>query len=194
MNYLAHIYLSGNDDEIKIGNFIADGIRGNKFDHYSEKIQKGIRLHREIDTYTDQHPTVRLSTKKLHANYHHYSGVIVDIFYDHFLASNWNTYSDIPLDLYVDEFYKLLEEQHDLLPEKIQRMLPHMKQDNWLLSYATLDGIGTVLYNMNKRTKYISKMNFAIIELEALYEEFENEFTSFFDELILFTNQKLKSL
>ena len=89
MNFLAHIYLSFGDDEITLGNFFADHIRGNKFKHFPEKIQKGIVLHREIDTYTDAHPIAKQSSRRLHANYSHYSRVIVDIFYDHFLAKNW---------------------------------------------------------------------------------------------------------
>ena len=94
MNFLAHIYLSGDNDLIKIGNFMADGIRGKQFENYHPEIQKGIILHRFIDTFTDAHPVFRQSTKKLHENYHHYAGVIVDVFYDHFLAKNWNLYSD----------------------------------------------------------------------------------------------------
>ena len=86
MNFLAHIYLSGNNKEITIGNFIADGIRGKDYKKYPEAIQTGILLHRQIDTFTDAHKTVRQSTKRLHENYGHYSGVIVDILYDHFLA------------------------------------------------------------------------------------------------------------
>ncbi|MEX0290603.1 MAG: DUF479 domain-containing protein, partial [Flavobacteriaceae bacterium] len=94
MNFLAHIYLSFGDDEITIGNFIADSIRGKKYKHLPERVQKGVILHRAIDTFTDAHPTVRQSSKRLHENYSHYSRVIVDIFYDHFLAKNWKNYSD----------------------------------------------------------------------------------------------------
>ena len=94
MNFLAHIYLSGNNDLVTIGNFIADGIRGKKYLEFPIDIQTGILLHRQIDTFTDAHKTVRESTKRLHKNYSHYSGVIVDILYDHFLAKNWASYSD----------------------------------------------------------------------------------------------------
>ncbi len=99
MNFLAHIYLSGNDTDLIIGNFIADGIKGKKYKKFSPGIQKGILLHREIDTFTDAHPIVRQSTKRLHKNYGHYSGIIVDILYDHFLAKNWSRYSDVPLEI-----------------------------------------------------------------------------------------------
>ena len=122
MNFLAHIYLSHDDDDIKIGNFIADSIRGKKYKNYPAQIQRGILLHRHIDTFTDAHPTVRQSTKRLHENYSHYSGVIVDILYDHFLAKNWKKYSDVPLETYVDDFYHLLEDNFDTLPLNVQRL------------------------------------------------------------------------
>lgn len=194
MNFLAHIYLSGDDELLTIGNFIADGIRGKKYKDYSKNIQKGILLHREIDTYTDAHKTVRLSTKRLHKNYGHYSGVIVDILYDHFLAKNWSQYSDVPLKEYVDNFYNSLYDNFEILPERIQKMMPYMIADNWLLSYESIEGITRVLEGMNRRTKNKSQMNLAVNELQEFYKEFETEFTDFFDELITFSKLKLNEL
>ncbi|NER13402.1 DUF479 domain-containing protein [Leptobacterium flavescens] len=194
MNFLAHIYLSGDDPQIKIGNFIADGIRGKKYLDYPEKIRTGILLHREIDTFTDAHQTVKKSTKRLHENYGHYSGVIVDIFYDHFLARNWSSYSNIPLDEYVKDFYEILNDHYEILPDRYKKMRPYLIRENWLYSYRTLDGISKVLDGMNRRTQNRSKMNFAILELEKYNSEFEKEFSSFFDELITFSKHKLKSL
>ncbi|MDO5980718.1 acyl carrier protein phosphodiesterase [Flavivirga spongiicola] len=194
MNYLAHIYLSGENDLVTIGNFIADGIKGKDYKKYPKNIQTGILLHRNIDTYTDAHKTVRLSTKRLHEKYGHYSGIIVDILYDHFLAKNWSKYSTISLEEYVNTFYDSLEEHYNILPLRIQKMMPYMIADNWLLSYASIDGISRVLEGMNRRTKNRSGMNEAIVELEAFYKEFENEFTVFFNELITFSKQKLKEL
>ncbi|MER3317085.1 MAG: acyl carrier protein phosphodiesterase [Allomuricauda sp.] len=194
MNFLAHIFLSFDDKEITLGNFFADHIRGNKYKHLPDRIQKGILLHREIDTFTDSHPTVRQSSKRLHKNYSHYSRVIVDIYYDHFLAKNWNDYSDTPLEEYVENFYDLLEDNYNILPMATKRMMPYMIADNWLLNYANLAGIDRVLNGMNRRTKNKSRMNFAILDLEQHYIDFENEFTSFFKELITFSNQKFISL
>lgn len=194
MNFLAHIYLSFNDDEITIGNFIADSIRGNKYKHLPERIQKGIKLHRFIDTFTDAHPTVRKSTKKLHENYGHYSGVIVDIFYDHFLAKNWSMYSDVPLAIFVDKFYDLLEDNYEILPDNTKHMMPYMIADNWIFNYSKLEGISKVLDGVNRRTKNKSKMNFAILDLEEHYLEFEKEFTSFFEELTVYSKQKFITL
>jgi len=194
MNFLAHIYLSFGDDEITIGNFIADSIRGNRMDHLPTRIQKGILLHREIDTYTDSHAIPKLSSKRLHKNYSHYSRVIVDIFYDHFLAKNWENYSNVPLDAFVENFYDLLEDNYTILPSGVQRMMPYMITDNWIYNYAKMEGIARVLNGMNRRTKNKSKMNFAILDLEEHYSDFENEFTSFFEELVTFSKQKYISL
>tara|TARA_B100000809_G_C15139098_1_gene532109 strand:- start:6023 stop:6616 length:594 start_codon:yes stop_codon:yes gene_type:complete len=194
MNYLAHIYLSNENEGITIGNFIADGIKGKKYTKFPKEIQKGILLHRGIDSFTDFHPTVRLSTKRMHKNYGHYSGVIVDILYDHFLAKNWKNYHEQPLEEYIESFYELLRNSFDVLTPRIKRMMPYMISDNWLLSYASIEGISKILVQMNRRTNNIAKMNFAVLELEEYYEEFENEFTSFFEELRAFSNNKLIEL
>ena len=194
MNFLAHIYLSFGDPEVTLGNFIADSIRGNKYKHLPPRVVKGIALHRQIDTFTDTHKIPKKSSKRLHANYSHYSRVIVDIYYDHFLAKNWERYSGIPLDVFVDNFYDLLEDNYTILPEGVKRMMPHMIADNWIFNYANLEGIANVLNGMNRRTKNKSKMNFAILDLEEHYDKFENEFTLFFEELIIFSKQKFISL
>ncbi|MFB9058149.1 ACP phosphodiesterase [Mariniflexile ostreae] len=194
MNYLAHIFLSGDNELVTIGNFMADGIKGKNYKNYPKDIQTGILLHRNIDTFTDAHQTVRLSTKRLHKKYSHYSGVIVDILYDHFLAKNWSRYCEIPLEVYVADFYEALKTNIDVLPLRIQKMMPYMIADNWLLSYASIEGISKILVGMNHRTKNRSSMNEAIIELKAFYTEFEAEFSDFFDELIVFSKEKLLEL
>ena len=194
MNFLAHIYLSGNNDLIKIGNFMADGIRGKQFENFPLDVQKGIALHRAIDTFTDAHPVFRQSTKRLHNDYHHYAGVIVDIIYDHFLAKNWHLYSDEKLEHFTGRFYTSLHENHDILTPKTQNLLPYMTEHNWLLSYRTIEGIERILTQMDYRTKNESNMRFSSQELTEFYLEFEQEFTVFFEELRIHSNQKLLSL
>lgn len=194
MNFLAHIYLSDNNDFIKIGNFMADGIRGNNYLNYPDEIKKGIILHRYIDTFTDANEIFRVSKHRLHERYGHYSGVIVDILYDHFLAKNWNKYSDESLTSFVYSFYKSLEDNFDILTPKTQRILPIMIEQNWLESYATIEGISKILYQMDYRTKFKSKMQFAVEELEMFYSDFENEFTLFFEELRNHVKEKLVEL
>jgi acyl carrier protein phosphodiesterase len=194
MNFLAHIYLSGDNDLIKIGNLMADGIRGKHFEGYPLDIQKGIILHRFIDTYTDAHLVFRKSTKRLHEKYHHYAGVIVDVFYDHFLAKNWNHYSEENLELYVARFYQSLQDNYDLLSERTKGMMPYMLNQNWLVSYQTTEGINRILTQMDSRTKNESKMRFATHELIEYYTDFEQEFTTFFEDLRIQSHQKLISL
>ncbi len=194
MNFLAHIYLSGEDDLIKIGNFIADGIKGDDYNNFQPLIKKGILLHREIDTFTDANLVFRQSKHRLHERYGHYSGVIMDIFYDHFLAKNWHNYSTIPLKIYVSDFYDLLEKNFDLLTPRVQKMMPSMIKQNWLLSYASIEGIGTILYQMDYRTKFKSKMQFSVEELVQFYIDFEKEFTLFFEEIKLHCQEKLEIL
>lgn len=194
MNFLAHIYLSGNNDLLKIGNFMADSIRGNSYLEYPEEIKKGILLHRYIDTFTDAHPIYRKSKHRLHEKYGHYSGVIMDIVYDHFLAKNWNTYSDENLDDYADTFYSLLQENYEILTEKTKGMLPYMIARNWLVSYASLAGLEMILFQMDYRTKHRVNMQEAIVEVEKYYYDFEEEFKLFFEELQQHCKEKLEEL
>lgn len=194
MNFLAHIYLSGDNKNIAIGNFIADSIRGSKYKSLPLEFQKGILLHRAIDFYTDAHPIFRKSTKRLHKHYSHYSGVIIDIFYDHFLAKNWNSYSNVELEPYAIYFYKSLEDHYQILPQKVKNLMPYLIADNWLYSYRSIEGIQHVLNGMNKRTKYKSNMNMATKQLLDYYSEFESEFTEFFEDVQLYSNQKLIEL
>ncbi len=194
MNFLAHIYLSGNNDFIKIGNFMADGIRGTDYLNFPDDIKKGILLHRQIDTFTDSHLVYRKSKHRLHEKYGHYSGVIMDILYDHFLAKNWKNYSDEKLEDFTGNFYKSLFNNEEILTEKTKNMLPYMYDRNWLVSYATIAGIEMILFQMDYRTKHRANMQEAVVELKQFYAEFETEFTLFFNELIIFCNQKLIEL
>ena len=191
MNYLAHIYLSKDHEMISIGNFMADHIKGNKYKLYSADLQKGILLHRQIDSYTDAHEIVRKSKRRLDDSYGLYRGVIIDIFYDHFLAKNWKDYSDLPLATYTQNFYDNLTRQYEILPQKIQYMSKYLIKDNWLLSYAKLEGIEKVLEGMNRRTMDRVHMDLAINDLKDHYVDFEKDFLKFFDELMLFTDNKL---
>jgi len=191
MNFLAHLYLSQNDTNIMIGNFIADHIRGNNYEGFSKEIQQGIFLHRKIDTFTDAHKIVRKSKRRLHERYRHYDGVIIDIFYDYFLAKNWDNYSAIPLDVYTDAINKFFSEISSELPVKSQQFIKYMTEYNILFNYQFEEGIEKVLNGMNHRTKGKSQMNLAIEDLKNLTKEFEEDFTLFFEDLRTFSNQKI---
>lgn len=193
MNFLAHIYLSNDDPKIMIGNFIGDFVKGRNFsDVFEPEIAKGIELHRMIDEFTDKHPIVLQSKIKLRPKYRHYAGVIVDIFYDHFLSKFWNDYHVLPLTTFAKKVYEIMETHHSILPQEVKNMLPYMIKDNWLVNYGNLHGIGQALKGISRRTRYDSRMNESIHELEEFYDEFKTEFQSFIPDVKKHTETFLK--
>lgn len=188
MNFLAHLFLSRNDHDLLIGNFIADYVKGRKKDLYPPAITRGIELHRAIDDYTDHHPITDESKSKLRPIYHKYSGVIVDIYYDHFLAKNFSEYSAIPLQKYVQDVYALLSNNQEYLPDEVKLFLPYMIEKNWLFNYQSIEGIGRTLTGLSKRVSFENKMDEAVVELKKDYLLYENEFARFFPQLITFAN------
>ena len=184
MNFLAHLHLSGDNTFIMLGNFIGDFVKGkNLVEKVGSEMAKGIELHREIDFFTDQHPIVTQSKKRLRPKYRHYSGVIVDVFYDHFLAKNWNDYHPQPLSDYAAYVYDVIQKNATLLPDRVNMMMPYMIKGNWLVNYATVEGIHRALTGMTRRTPYESKMDESVVDLQENYEEFKTEFITFFPEL-----------
>jgi acyl carrier protein phosphodiesterase len=184
MNFLAHIYLSGNNDLVKIGNFVGDWIKGNDYKKYPEDIQKWILMHRYIDSFTDNHPTIKKSKSRLNEKYHKYSGIIIDIFYDHFLANNWKNYSNILLNDFISDLHKsLLIHMHHFSIE-IQEFIPRFMKYKWIESYPTLIGIEKVLQGMSKHTSLPDRTVEAIDILKSHYDSFQNEFYDYFPQLI----------
>ena len=179
---------------VRIGNFIADHIKGSQYKTYPEDIQKGILLHRQIDSFTDAHEIARKSKRRLHEQYGLYKGIIIDIFYDHMLAKNWSQYSKLELSDYTKDFYAQLTDHDAFLPEKIKYMSAYMIPQDWLLSYAEKQGIQKVLEGMDRRTGGTSKMDLAILDLEENYDEFESDFKVFFEELRDFCEVKLSEI
>lgn len=188
MNFLAHTYLSGENDDLKIGNFLGDFVKGrlNKLsqNQYTEGIIKGIALHREIDYFTDNHPIVKQSIDRLQPKYHKFSGIVIDMFYDHILAKNFHLYSQITLENYSQNFYQLLEIRKKEIPEAMERMVKSMVKRNWFLSYAGYEGIEWSLQGISKRLSFKSGIENAVEELRNDYDLYEAEFNQFFPEII----------
>jgi acyl carrier protein phosphodiesterase len=183
MNYLAHLYLSGNDPQKMIGNFIADHVKGKMIDNFSEEIREGIFLHRQIDQFTDSHPFVEASKARLRTEFRKYAPVIVDVFYDHFLARDWEQYHHQPLEKFSQSVYILMQQHSGILPERTLVMLDYMSRQNWLLNYRQTEGINRALTGMSRRTTFESGMENATLHLEQHYPEFEKEFEEFFADL-----------
>ncbi len=194
MNFLAHVHLSGNDHQMMIGNFIGDFVKGRDLvDQFDIQIAKGIELHRAIDDYTDSHDVVQTSKNRLRPKYRHYSGVIVDMFYDHFLAKNWNNYHDVPLEIFADQFYSILNKNVDILPPEVTRMMPYLIQGNWFLNYSKTEGLNRALTGMSRRTSFESKMDQAVADLVKHYPLFEKEFEDFFPQLMKFSKSWIEA-
>ena len=193
MNFLAHLYLSGNNEQLMIGNFITDSVKGNSYNKFPDGIKRGILLHRAIDFYSDNHPVFLKSVERLRPNYRKYAGVIVDIFYDHFLAKNWKEFSNKPLEQYASEIHSLMLKNILVMPEKSLMFLRYAFRTNLLVSYASMEGIGEVLLGMSRRTTFKSNMELASEDLKIHYSEFENEFKLFFEDVEKFVKEWLDS-
>jgi acyl carrier protein phosphodiesterase len=189
MNYLAHLYLSGENNEIKVGNFIADAVKGRSYMKYAQGIQDGIILHRKIDQFTDTHLVFIQSKKKLNNHYSLFSGVVIDIFYDHFLSKFWNEFSSIPFDKFTKEAYNLMFSNFAILPNQVKYFLPFMAKNNWLKIYGDIKGIERVLKGLSKRTSLPDKTSFAIDILQSEYEALKEEFFMFFSDIKLYIEE-----
>ncbi|MFZ4398491.1 MAG: ACP phosphodiesterase [Bacteroidales bacterium] len=193
MNFLAHVYLSGENEALILGNLIADAVKGKQIDTFSPEIIKGIKLHRLIDTFTDNHVVFRKSINRLEPVYKRYAGVIGDIFYDHFLAKNFHKYSRIALNQTAHTTYGILIRNYDILPLRSKRMLPFMVTQNWLEGYANLIDLQRVFNGMSRRASFISGMENAIFDLKKDYSDYENEFCLFFPDIINYTHKIIHS-
>jgi acyl carrier protein phosphodiesterase len=194
MNYLAHIYLSGESDEVLLGNFIGDYVKGNKHQEYPEKVAFGIRLHRSIDLFTDQHQDVKRCIDLLKPEYGRYAGVVVDVFFDHFLAANWNQYSVYTLREYAKHAHAVFLSNFRLLPFRVKQFLPFLIQHKRLESYAKVENLYQVLEIMSRRTSLPSKSEFALQVLIREYDQFDALFHRFFAEMIEYVERDFNIL
>lgn len=188
MNYLAHLYLSGNDEQVATGNFIGDYVKGNQFKKYPEKIREGILLHRKIDTFTDTHPYVADAKALFRNDFGLYSGIVVDFFYDHFLAARWTNYSEISLRSFAKWVHATLLSNYSYLPSRVQGFLPFLIQHKRLESYASVNGTAEALKIMSRYSSLPDRVEDAQIILVENYDFLEANFTAFMQELMLFVD------
>lgn len=183
MNFLAHLYLSGPHPETICGNFIGDGVKGKIEGIYPADVQKGIALHRFIDTYTDNHPVTAEARKLIRPHFRKYSGVVLDVYFDHFLGINWHKYHPQKLEHFVEAVELILESFEPTMPPKTKRFYHYMKSYQWLLNYRELQTLTEVFQGMASRTPFVSNMENAVVVLKEHYTELEDSFSTFFPEL-----------
>lgn len=189
MNYLAHLFLSGIDEHIMVGNFIGDHVKGTDWEKYPGKIKEGILMHRQIDSFTDSHPKFREAKIPFRDEFGLYSGIIVDFVYDHFLARNWDEYSDYSLQTFARFSHAVLMNNFIHLPLRVQGFLPILIKNQRLESYATINGITEALQIMSNYSTLPAKSDFVFYTLENNYHFFEENFRIFMYDLIYFITQ-----
>lgn len=196
MNWLAHIYLSEEDKESKLGGLLGDFLTNTDWNSiYSEGIKKGIKRHLAIDKFTDMHPVFQNSCERISKNTRHFAPVLIDIFYDHYLAKNWDKYADDSLDAFTSSFYTVLEEYKEKLPDRLSNAILFMIRENWLSSYQKIEGIQEVLFRLSRKVNMQNTIAESITELITHYEDLENDFCAFFPEIIQkFCPEKLSQI
>jgi len=191
MNFLAHAHLSGKNNDVLLGNFVADAIKGKKLLEYRKEIQYGILLHRKIDSFTDKHELFMQSVGRVRKDFGRYSGIVIDIYYDHFLALNWKEYDDRELHVFAAYIYGILTRNVFILPNRTKKLLPFMISQNWLTSYANFDGLKHVFNGMDRRTGRVSGMDNAVSVLKQNYVELFADFKAYYPVLIDFSKNNL---
>lgn len=183
MNWLAHIQLSGESAATRIGNLLPDLVRASELDGISEQFVPGIRLHRLIDSYTDSHPVFRQSASLIDGPLRRYASILVDLFYDHFLACEWSSYSPIPLAEVVGDFHQSIDSFRLELPESVYERLAQIRDEGYLLSYSTERGIAAALSRVSSRLRRPVDLAAGVEQLRTHYDLFAADFRDFYPQL-----------
>ncbi|GAB4377473.1 MAG: ACP phosphodiesterase [Calditrichia bacterium] len=184
MNFLAHLFLADKTPHSILGNMLADFVDGNFRETYPTEICRGIILHRKIDAFTDKHDIFLRSMSRLNNDYRRLKGIMVDMFYDHFLAKNWSDFSDDPLEDFCDYVYSIFLENQSLAPERLRKIIPRMVTENWLFSYRKVEGIQWALEGLSRRLSRKNNLGASIQELKLNYQDLQHDFYEFFPLLI----------
>ena len=190
MNYLVHLYLAGEDTELQLGGLMGDFVKGNIPADYPERLALGLRLHRRIDSLAQNSPHTRRSRKRLDPKFGHGRGIIIDIFYDHFLASDWADHSPEPLESYAANVYRMLQRNHLLLPSGLQQVASRMIEHNWLVSYKQRKVVGKALEKISRRLSRPLPLAQGIDDLVAHEASLRQDFSEFMAEAIEFVKQE----
>jgi acyl carrier protein phosphodiesterase len=183
MNYLAHLVLSGENEEVLFGNFIADAVKGKSYLTWSTNIQKGILLHRFIDHYTDTNPHYLAGKRRFYKKFPKMGGVINDILYDHLLWKYENKNQTIDLNKEINRYYKILDKFSEKMPDKIKHLYIYMRRDDWLNNYQYESVIKNILNRMGKRINYSKNLDLSFEIYKNSISDYEKEFEIFYNEI-----------
>ncbi len=189
MNFLAHLFLSHEWEEIMVGNFLADFLKNKEVAQLPQSIQKGIDLHRKIDHFTDNHPLVRQGTKRLQPLHHKYSPVVIDVFYDYLLFKNWDHFSVLSFEDFSQKIYGILNRYDHIYPIRIKDRIQKMVNASWLYSYTSFNGLAFTFSKIKERVRFDNVLDQATLHLQNDLDLYNQEFLVFFKELNDVTNQ-----
>ncbi len=184
MNYLAHLFLSESGDEALLGSLLGDFVKGDDYKCYNTGIREAILIHRGIDAYSNTHPVYCRSKRRISSSYRHTKAILVDVLYDHFLASDWGDYAEESLEDFSCRIYRILKTHQDMLPLRLKAILPRMVVNDWLRSYRDEVNIGLVLKGLSRRLSHDNRLYRGMEELHGNYEELRGDFRAFFPELV----------
>ena len=185
MNYLAHLHLGGSQPGELLGSLYGDFVKGPLQGRWPADIEAGIRLHRQIDAYTDSHPLVLQAKQRFPSERRRYAGILVDLFFDHCLAAHWHDYADEPLQLFTARVYQVLHEEAEL-PGKLAFIAPRMAAQDWLGSYRDFAVMEQVVAGMSRRLSRPEGLAGGVAELEQLYLPLQQDFRDFYPQLQAF--------
>ena len=183
MNWLAHLHLSEPAPAFRLGSLLPDLVSQPDMALLPAEFQPGIRRHLQIDAFTDAHPMFRRSVGRLNPSYRRFGGVLIDVFYDHFLASHWGSFSATPLPDFVADVYSGFEQHWNLVPESARLRLERMRTENWLYSYREIAGISIALVRIGRRLRQPFDLAKAVTLLEKDYRLLYADFSAFYPEL-----------
>ena len=189
VNFLAHAYLARGSDRAILGGVMGDFVKGPLDGRYDAELTHALALHRRIDSYTDAHDVVRCSRRRVSPARRRFAGILVDMFYDHFLARLWEDYCDVPLEEFTAYVYAVLREHRAVLPERLQQVAPRMAEGDWLTSYRRVEAVAAALDRMGGRLTRGKAILRSGDELIADYQAFEADFRLFFPDVVRFARQ-----
>jgi len=186
VNYLAHLALADGSPESILGNFLGDFAKGRPEGRYVPAVVRGIRLHRSVDGFTDAHPVVRRAIGRLPAAHRRFAGIAIDMAFDHFLAARWAHTASADFRRHRTHAYSVLTARYDILPPRLQRILPSLRDDDWLESYAHFDGMVFALKRMSRRLSRENPLAMLANDIGANYDALHADFDAFWPDVKVF--------
>ena len=193
MNYLAHFLLASSSEELLVGGWLGDFVKGEVGGHYEPEVRRGILHHRKIDTFTDAHPINLAGKRRFTREYRRFAGIITDITYDHFLARHWSDYCHISLPQFVANTYRTLSSHAHVFEGRSRQVVARMIEQDWLGAYIHRDTVGGALAGVSRRLTRANPLGAAMTEVDRLYDDLQSDFRRFFPELLIYSNRMVES-